>query len=442
MKSSRFNVFIPLEDGKQLIFNTFSDSRVIGDHNVCKAIKQCGQPASLTETQKQYLSQLKDIGIVLDDFADEEKQLEYWFQRLKYNTKTLNATILTTMACNMNCVYCFEQGALSSSSMNRDMVSHVCEWLLQRVDEVRPQNLAITFFGGEPLLNLDAVYALSEKLFHETKERRVRLTLDLITNGIFLNRSVVEKLIPLGLQWVKVTLDGDQKTHDRMRPLKGKDIHSGTYHTIINNLKDIRGKVPIIIGGNYDEATKSSIPALLDDLLDQGFLPEHFRKIAFKPILTFPGHEGSSAHSIEACTFSQTKVEDFLWLIKEIESRGFPSYKKIALGPCEAMREHAFVIAPNGDLYKCAAMSGRKEYSIGNIQSEMANILFSHQNVGFMASDSWRQCKSCKFVPICGGGCRLSCLSSGGGLDAIACEKEYFEKVSTKLVLSEHNDIC
>jgi len=54
-----------------------------------------------------------------------------------------------------------------------------------------------------------------------------------------------------------------------------------------------------------------------------------------------------------------------------------------------------------------------------------------------MTAEPWRKCKKCKFVPICGGGCRLGAISLNGNMDSVACEKKYFENVSTKLVASE-----
>jgi uncharacterized protein len=390
MKSSKFNVFIPLQDENTLIFNTFSDSRVIGDKNVIQAIENCDQPHLLNKTQIAQLGQLKDLGIVLDDNVDEKKELEYWFQRLKFDTSTLNATILTTMACNMKCIYCFEQGVHSDLTMKKEIATKICDWLINRVEDVRPKDLTITFFGGEPLMAPKLVKYISETLYRKSREKGVVLNIEIITNGLLLTPGIVDDLIPFGLRWIKVTLDGDEPTHNRMRPRKNGE---GTYEDIINNLLKIKGKIPIIIGGNYDDTTKMSIPALLDDLKKRGFHRDEIQKIAFKPILGFPDHRKESVHQIEACTFSETNVDAFFWLIEETKKRGYIAYKKIGLGPCEAMRENTYTIDPSGDIYKCAAMAGRKERSIGNIADDFSTILFTPQNVAFMASDVWRKCE-------------------------------------------------
>ena len=433
MKQSKFNVWIPILDGKTLVFNTFSDSRIFVNNDVKKAIEQCDQSHSENVDDTDVLPQLRELGFVVDDNIDEDKAVEYWFQKTKYDSSMLYVNILTTLRCNMKCVYCFEQGAQSNTTMGKDMAQNVCRWLCSKMDEIRPSQLTILFFGGEPLINPRTIKQISEKIFNESRKRSISFSIEITTNGLLLEPDIIDFLVPLGLKRVKVTLDGDEECHDRMRPRKnGK----GTYKDILSNLQRIKGKVPIVLGGNYDDSTKQHIPALLDELKDLGFVGA-IEKMLFKPILGFPGHKKGSTHSIKACSFSDTNVEDIIWAIKEIEKRGFTPYKDVALGPCEAMRENSFTIDPTGDLYKCAILSGRKEFSIGNIQDDSTEVLFSARNVASMTADVWKTCKDCKFVPICAGGCRNGALAQGKSIDAVCCEKEYFNKVATQLVASE-----
>lgn len=435
MKPSKFNIYIKRPDNETLIFNSFSDSRVIVDEELLNIIKNCEQ---LTDKSRMsQLLELKELGILTESKMNEDKEIEYWFQKMKFDSSILSATILTTFACNMKCIYCFEQGVGSNISMKQDIINNTCAWLTNRMEQLRPKELVIIFFGGEPLMNMKAVEYISKTLFHESKKRGVILSIEIITNGLLLTPKLIDVLLPFGLRKVKVTLDGDQKTHDRMRPLKvAKDKDKGTYNRILQNLLKIKGKVPIFIGGNYDDTSKSHIPALLDDLKEMGFKDE-IKEIAFKPILGFPNHKKNSIHKIDACTFSETNVDDLYWLIQETEKRGFTPMKKIALGPCEAVRENSFTIDPSGGIYKCSAMVGREKYSVGNVNIDWENSSFNSVNVSFMTSDAWKNCMNCKFLPLCGGGCRLGALMQKGNLDDISCEKEYFEKVLNKLIISE-----
>src|SRR5207237_1608129 len=103
-------------------------------------------------------------------------------------------------------------------------------------------------------------------------------------NGLLLTPEVVERLVPYGLYGVKVTLDGDRDTHNRMRPLRGRQ---GTFDKIVENVRKVAPKVPITIGGNFDESSADSYPALLDFLKEQDFA-DKISKINFKPIIRMP----------------------------------------------------------------------------------------------------------------------------------------------------------
>ena len=72
-------------------------------------------------------------------------------------------------------------------------------------------------------------------------------------------------LAPLG---VKVTLDGDRDTHNRMRPLRGGQ---GTFDKILKNVRAVADRCRVAIGGNFDESSVDSYPALLDFLREQDF---------------------------------------------------------------------------------------------------------------------------------------------------------------------------
>ena len=63
--------------------------------------------------------------------------------------------------------------------------------------------------------------------------------------------------MPFGLNGIKITLDGDRDTHNRMRPLRGGQ---GTFDRIIENIRKVAGRCRIAIGGNFDEARSTAIP--------------------------------------------------------------------------------------------------------------------------------------------------------------------------------------
>jgi uncharacterized protein len=437
MKPSKFNVLIPdfPAPGEYLVFNTFSDSRVVISQQLKSLMENARNLSVLTEEERGHLQVLRDLGVMVDDGVDEDRELEYWFQRLKFDNTTFDVIVLTTSACNLGCTYCFEEGINLKGFMKEETCQRVAAWVARKLDEVRPRTLHLTLFGGEPLLNPEAARLLSRSLYDLATARGIEHRISIITNGVLLTEQIVADLTPLGLKRIKVTLDGDEAAHDSKRRYKnGK----GSFQVIIKNLLAIKGKAPISIGGNFDDTTKDSIPRLLDYLVRLGFTPDDIMDITFKPILS-PTNRlpvlNNAMDSGHACTFSDMKVSDIVWLYEEVEKRGFKTTDHIAIGPCCATREHTCTIDPWGRIYKCPALVGREEYITGDVNDVETN----YQNTRFMTVDLWRDpfCQPCAYRPICGGGCRGSSVTQSGNFEAIACEKPYFENVALELIKRE-----
>ena len=143
----------------------------------------------------------------------------------------------------------------------------------------------LTFFGGEPLLNLPVALLPRRAAVARVRRRAAcAMLINIITNGLLLTPEMVDRLTPFGLNGVKITLDGDRDTHNRMRPLRGGQ---GTFDRIIDNVREVAGKCRIAIGGNFDESSVDSYPALLDFLREQEFA-DKLARVAFKPIIREP----------------------------------------------------------------------------------------------------------------------------------------------------------
>ncbi|MBW1679516.1 MAG: putative geopeptide radical SAM maturase, partial [Deltaproteobacteria bacterium] len=94
-----------------------------------------------------------------------------------------------------------------------------------------------------------------------------------------------EELVPLGLEGVKITLDGPAEIHNRYRPFKSG---AGSFDTIIRNIKDTWDLVKIGLGGNFESNTYEKFPRLLDYLIKEGLTPEKIAMVKFDPVMKSP----------------------------------------------------------------------------------------------------------------------------------------------------------
>ena len=88
-----------------------------------------------------------------------------------------------------------------------------------------------------------------------------------------------------------------------------------------------------------------------------------------------------------------------------IEIKSFlPKYRRHS---CVASKYFAFVIGPEGELYKCWRMVGNQKEAIGNVNDGSFDMVkFSKYLIGAdYTLDS--KCLQCEFITLCGGGCPL-----------------------------------
>lgn len=138
------------------------------------------------------------------------------------------------------------------------------------------------FTGGEPLLSIGLIKSISRKLKSLVESQGASYSFTLVTNGSLFKRKVAEELVPLGLEGLKITLDGPAEIHNRYRPFK---LGAGSFDAIIKNIKETWDLVKISIGGNFDRTNYEKFILLLDYLEKTGLTPDRISSVKFDPIM-------------------------------------------------------------------------------------------------------------------------------------------------------------
>ena len=455
MQPSRFNVQVPLPDRNEVfLMNTFSDAQLLVSPDVAELLERISRGQSrFDEEERDTVDALIENGFVVESRDEETESLDQYFHTLREDTEQLRVTVLTTLQCNFACDYCFQgdHGDYNkfADKMSLETASKIVDWIEERMDTLRPEKFVLTLFGGEPLLNLPVAYYLAERCRDLCTERGIQPGVSLITNGLLLTPEVVDRLVACGLYGVKITLDGDRETHNRMRPLRGRQ---GTFDKIIDNVRRVAHKVPITIGGNFDESSADTYPALLDFLREQEFA-DKIVKINFKPIIkatdttpkgvipltlvgggdkplngtcmTSAGAGSTKGSSVcDSCHFVDEKMA---FLRSETRKRGFPTPDGVHMGPCEIHRRHAHTIGPDGSLYACPGFTGSKTESTGHIDGRQESLRQLAAERFERLSPKKEECGDCSFIPVCGGGCSVAAHTELRDMYQPSCHKGAFE---------------
>ena len=138
----------------------------------------------------------------------------------------------------------------------------------------------LTLFGGEPLLNLPVHITWPSACGTCAGAGSSRASASSPTASCLPPRSV-DRLVACGLYGIKITLDGDRETHNRMRPLRGRQ---GTFDKIIENVRRVAAQGSDYHRRQLRRVERRQLPALLDFLREQEFA-DKIVKINFKPII-------------------------------------------------------------------------------------------------------------------------------------------------------------
>jgi len=456
MQPSMFNVQVPVP-GRDEVFlmNTFSDAQLLVSSDVASLLSRAAAdpPAPWSGEEQAALETLAEHGFLVSNRAAERARLDQFFRDVREDGSQLRVTVLTTLQCNFACDYCIQGDHgdynRNAAKMSLETAADLVKWAEGRLDEVRPSRFVLTLFGGEPLLNLPVCYFLAEQLWKATQARGIEMLVNVITNGLLLTEEVVDRLIPHGLNGVKVTLDGDRETHNHMRPLRGGQ---GTFDRIIANVRAVAPKVRVSIGGNFDADSVDSYPALLDFLAEQEFAPR-ISRVAFKPVIkpaappkniiplmavgdsgkplagacmTAAGSGIGSGKASSVCDNCHFVDDQMMHLIEETEKRGFATLDGVHMGPCEIHKKHAHTIGPEGTLYACPGFSGERQQSVGNIHGR-ADVVQASTATKYESLAAWKACGDCAFIPVCAGGCTTAAHAEFGDIQKPNCHLPLFE---------------
>lgn len=420
MNCSHYIKVYPYEEtpGQLLVYSTKKASIALIPETIFASI----QNNTLSPEEAEALGKL---GIIEPDREDEKREMRHVLDRLNAKNKGLTISVIINMACNFECVYCYEGSLKGGHYMSEKTAGLLIDFIKERFTGDKDL-LHLDFYGGEPLLSISLIREISETLTSFTAQRGAKYTFSLVSNGSLFSRKAAEELVPVGLDAVRITLDGDAETHNRYRPYRtGK----GSFDTIIENIRETCGLVKMGIGGNYDRGTYERFPLLLDYLEKEGLTPDRIYEIKFGPVSKRPEEDSSPADYTDWCLSVNEPwvLKAGMMLREEILKRGYNTPKIMPM-PCQVEINDSYVVNYDGGIYKCPALVGRKGFEAGNLAD--GNPAHAQAGCGDpYKADFWKNatCLACEYLPLCFGGCRYMAFVRNGNIDSPDCRRPFFD---------------
>lgn len=428
MKLTQFYLKSENKNNEVVLYNTMNEAVLILNNDIVKLIEK-----DVNILNKDKFFKIKNILIenefLIDDNIDEEKNYMEALLKQHRNFNHLSVHILPTTACNFNCVYCYQSGIERHHFLSQDKVDEIINYLKNHIKN-HPEIRSATYIlhGGEPTVNWKVVPYILEKLDNLSNLYNIKYRTQIVTNGYLLTKEKSDLLYKYNWQRLQVTIDGPKEIYNSRRVMNsGED----SYSTIVNNLKyildnDLIEKISIRL--NFDQSNYIQVAEYLPQLKDLFGTEKIILSLGY---ISDTYNNTSAENFISANMLKEEKmVEAYCILYKKTIDLGFEMQDLFMLeGMCTAKLDNAFVIYPNGDIYKCLSGVGRKEFVESSIYNDkkLPNYLYP---------ELYKDCfnKGCKFIPLCNSGCRFNGFLKTGIKKSNDCQKELLDNLNKKLL--------
>ncbi|MFV0501305.1 MAG: radical SAM protein [Bacteroidales bacterium] len=347
---------------------------------------------SLEDTE--ILDVLKKNKIITENESDDILEYVSILEKKRRLSSILNLTLAPTMDCNFHCSYCFEtkeKGEMDEKTLNN---------IINLIKISNCASLNIAWFGGEPLLAINAIKMFYEK-FKCINDVKISYA-SIITNGYYLTDSNLTLLRELGVKFIQLSMDGIYESHNRKRFSK---TDKDTFSTIIKNIDNFHKRkyedMHMGIRMNIDSENINEYDKI------HSFFEERYKNnknITINPAFIIDTTKGKNTTTIKN---RNSKIEFNKLLTEKFNSTKY-IYPSNNFDECAIRNFNAWAIDAKGDVYKCWEIIGNKEYKVGELTDRGIKILNKTLlNRYLHGSDPLRdkKCSNCISLPICGGGC-------------------------------------
>lgn len=345
------------------------------------------------------LGALVSCGLAVLDRDGELADLRHDYEQAR-DDDSLALTIAPTVACNLRCSYCFE-----TEHPNRVQTSAEADAIVRLVRREFASRdvsrLDVTWFGGEPLLHLAGIERLSRDLIRASTFAGVPYAATIVTNGTRLDRATAGRLRSWRVLRAQITLDGGQRTHDRLRvDAAGR----GTYDRVVAGIVASVGLLEIDLRVHADRRTARSIPAMIDDLAGRDLQRVHLGFARIEPPGVFTDAGPVDNRFLTGREFASMEVE---WL-EQARRAGFAVRRPIATGeptlPCMAVSSRHMAIEPGGRVHRCYADVAGDRLD-GVLEADGSLLLHDDERRWHDYLPFDLGCADCAVLPLCMGGC-------------------------------------
>ncbi len=416
---SSYNYSCRINSRYTLINNTLTGALDIIENNIWNLVES----KKFSSIKSGPLSNLIERGYLYYDLKKEDEILVKLYNSYtkKASSRPFRVVFCPSYQCNLRCTYCFQTDL--PSNPNKFMSSKILDESIDAAEEMSKEKSgkvdSIELFGGEPLL-LKNKPAL-KKIFKFAEEKDAPITI--VTNGV-MAKDLIDILLAVKekIRMLQITVDGPAEIHDKRRIFPSG---RGSFNKISES-------IDVLLKNNIHANVRVNV-----DNTNIDYLPEFYEYLSKKNWLKHPDFNIMLALVTDHSTLDYDDViipEEKLLerLIKiydeypELEDTfGFYKFKPLRhildlaggapnVSPkfvnCESNLLEMIIFCPDGYIYACGESIGHPEYAIGRFSPRLEFYPDKKKLWTDRTILNIKKCRTCKFAPLCGGGCAFASI--------------------------------
>lgn len=179
------------------------------------------EKAAVSPRVAKLWEQFIDAGVFIPAERDEREKLKHEYTHGR-TASPLLVTMTTTLNCNMRCYYCYQKDG-ELDHMSRETCDEAIRWTKDRIREKDDKRLYVDWYGGEPMLNQEAILQYSREMIPWCDERGVKYKAHMLCNGTNWPEDVKGFLEETRMTRIQFSMDGAERHHNKRRGLVGVD---------------------------------------------------------------------------------------------------------------------------------------------------------------------------------------------------------------------------
>ncbi|MHB1391644.1 MAG: radical SAM protein [Clostridia bacterium] len=406
-------IFIIIERGERVITTKHffildsegQDYRILY-HAPSSKLAKISKDASLEEISDEYIYEK----------YPKLKEYSHSIKKREFGKGRVGITFMSSRTCNLGCKYCFAGEGEYGNNVRKpkQLNSHIYMESIKRATEMYPEGVkSISFFGGEPLINIEEIERFVPECIEYYKLKGLpipKMAVD--TNATLIDEGIAEFLHKYGIG-AGLSLDGPKEINDLGRVAKNGDI--SVYDTVVEKVELLKkhgiGYIfQVTLNKNHIQQYK---PGKVKEWLDNIQVFEN-TNLSFVPV---------ESDDIRYGIKDEKTLKAFDMLVRElanyyIEELYKDNPRKIATGIVAPLVQvaknkyqescaagHWLFIDTDGNIYPCQMFCNDDEFLLGNVLDERVEIdkVNEYANINRMDGES---CKQCIAQNICSVWCK------------------------------------